>query len=133
MPSERPRHACGKTEVRHGAGRVRHTQYLALQEVRARWDYFQRHIRPLIEQTEGVIRDALHDRDMPANEIVDVLEGLARMRLNDLELRYQHQRLRTQLELLLQCPLADLAADMETPVESADARASRPAPRRVQP
>ncbi len=52
---------------------------------------------------------------MPANEVADLLDAVARMRLNDLELRYEHQRLRTRLELLLQCSLQDLATETPTP------------------
>lgn len=44
-----------------------------------------------------------------------MLESLARMQLSLLELRYQHQRLRTKLELFLGCPLADLAGEEPAP------------------
>jgi hypothetical protein len=65
---------------------------------------------------------------MPASEVTGLLEAFARMRLQDLELRYQHQRLRTRLELLLECPLGDLAGPMPTLAEPPEARTAVPSP-----
>jgi cobalt-zinc-cadmium efflux system outer membrane protein len=82
--------------------------YLELQDVQSRADYYRTHVRPLAGRTETVLREAFQDRAITAYELNDLLESLARMDLNDLELRYQHQRLRTRLEILLECRLSQL-------------------------
>jgi cobalt-zinc-cadmium efflux system outer membrane protein len=82
--------------------------YLELQDVQSRADYYRRHVRPLAGRTETALREAFQDRAITAYELNDLLESLARMDLDDLELRYQHQRLRTQLEILLECRLSQL-------------------------
>jgi cobalt-zinc-cadmium efflux system outer membrane protein len=82
--------------------------YLELQDVQSRSDYYRTHVRPLAGRTETALREAFQDRAITAYELNDLLESLARMDLNDLELRYQHQRLRTRLEILLECRLSQL-------------------------
>jgi cobalt-zinc-cadmium efflux system outer membrane protein len=79
--------------------------YVELENVQSRAEYYGRQIKPLLERTEVALRGAFEDRAVPAYELVDLLEYIARMRLHDVEVRYEHQRLRTQLEVLLECPL----------------------------
>jgi cobalt-zinc-cadmium efflux system outer membrane protein len=83
--------------------------YLELQDVQSRSDYYRTHVRPLAGRTETALREAFQDRAITAYELNDLLESLARMDLSDLELRYQHQRLRIRLEILLECQLSQLA------------------------
>lgn len=83
--------------------------YLQLGEVQKRWDYFQVKIRPLMEATEATLRESLNDRTMTAGDLIILRDEFAKMRLVELELRQTHVRLRTRLELLLECRLATLA------------------------
>jgi cobalt-zinc-cadmium efflux system outer membrane protein len=89
--------------------------YLQLQDVQARADYYRTHVRPLAGRTEIALREAFQDRAITAYELNDLLESLARMDLSDLELRYLHQRLRIQLEILLECGLSQLAGAETAP------------------
>jgi cobalt-zinc-cadmium efflux system outer membrane protein len=102
--------------------------YVELQNVQTQADYYRLHIKPLLQQTETALRGAFEDRVAPAYELVDLLEYMVRMRLHDVEVRYQHQRLRTQLEVLLECPLARAGAG-QVPAEAIPVPASKvPAP-----
>jgi outer membrane protein TolC len=82
--------------------------YVELQDTQARAEYYKTSIQPLTERTETALREAFEDRAVTAYELADLLESLARMKLSDLDLRHQHQRLRTRLELLLECPISSL-------------------------
>jgi cobalt-zinc-cadmium efflux system outer membrane protein len=83
-------------------------QYAEIQDVQSRWEYYRAEVRPLIRQTKEAIRESLEDNTVEAYELTRMLESLANMELKDLENRYQHQRLRTRLEIFLECPLRDL-------------------------
>ena len=100
--------------------------YAALQNAQSRWDYYGASIRPQMEQVERIIQEGFADRAAPAYELTALLEALARMRLVELELRYDHQRARTRLELLLECRLQDLSADA-SPLSAAPAAPLPPA------
>jgi len=80
--------------------------YVELENVQSRAEYYRLRIKPLLVRTEVALRGAFEERAVPAYELTDLLESIARMRLHDVEVRYEHQRLRTQLEVLLECPLA---------------------------
>jgi outer membrane protein, heavy metal efflux system len=82
--------------------------YRELEDVQSRADYYQTQIQPLTAQTETALHDAFEDRAVTAYELTDLFSSLVRMKLSDLELRHEHERLRTRLELLLECPLTDL-------------------------
>ena len=110
--------------------------YVELENVQSRADYYGQQIKPLLVRTEAALRGAFEDRAVPAYELVDLLESIVRMRLHDVEVRYEHQRLRTQLEMLLECPLARAgpvpaqAAPAEiVPAPAAKAAAAAAAPR----
>lgn len=89
--------------------------YAELQDVQSRWDYYGTKVRPLIQRTEAAMREAFEDRAVTDYELAQLLQSLAEMRLADLDLRYQHQRLRTRLEILLECRLAGLSNPPRTP------------------
>jgi len=81
--------------------------YTELIETQQRWEYFQRTVRPLLERTETTMQQAFEDRAVTAYELTDMLDAILRMRLSDLELRRQHQRLRTRLQIALECDLCE--------------------------
>jgi outer membrane protein TolC len=103
--------------------------YVELENVQSRAEYFDLRIKPLLQQTEVALRGAFEERAVPAYELVDLLEYIVRMRLHDVQMRYQHQRLRTQLEVLLECPLARAGGGQAqaAPAESVPAPAVKPA------
>jgi cobalt-zinc-cadmium efflux system outer membrane protein len=82
--------------------------YVELEDVQSRADYYRTHVRPLAGRTEAALREAFRDLLITPYELNDLLESLAHMDLYDLELRFLHQRLRTQLEILLECQLSQL-------------------------
>ena len=82
--------------------------YVELQAIQTRLDYYRTHLQPVAEQTETAIRDAAAETVRALGQISLLMEQLARMRVEELDLRYQHARLRTRLEVLLGCPLEDL-------------------------
>ena len=82
--------------------------YLSLQEAQSSADYYRLQVQPLMEQTETALREAFQDLAVNAYELAELLQTAARMRLDDLDVRYQHQRLRTRLELLLERPFPTL-------------------------
>jgi cobalt-zinc-cadmium efflux system outer membrane protein len=90
--------------------------YVELENVQSRADYYRLRIKPLLERTEVSLRGAFDERAVPAYELTDLLEYIARMRLHDAAIRYQHQRLRTQLEVLLECPLTRVGGGQVQPV-----------------
>jgi outer membrane protein, heavy metal efflux system len=85
--------------------------YLSLQQFQSNADYYRQHVRPLMEQTEAAIRAAFQDRAVNAYELAELLQTAARIRLDDLEIRYQHQRLRARLELLLEREFPTISED----------------------
>ena len=89
--------------------------YIELQDVQSRLDYFQSKLQPLALQAESALREAFQDRAVTDFELTDLLESLSRMKLTDLDLRHEHHRLRTRLELLLECPLSSLVGGGELP------------------
>jgi cobalt-zinc-cadmium efflux system outer membrane protein len=110
--------------------------YVELQNVQSQAEYYGLRIKPLLGRTEEALRGAFEDRAVTAYELTDLLESLARMRLHDVEVRYEHQRLRTQLEVLLECPLSRVgpgqtqAAPAEIiPAPAGKTAAPPPAPR----
>ena len=100
--------------------------YLELQVAQSRTEYYRTRIQPLMDQTEKSLRAAFEDRSVTAYELADLLKSLARMKLNDVELRHEHCRLRTRLELLLECPLSDLGGGELAPVPPESIRIPMP-------
>jgi hypothetical protein len=82
--------------------------YVELQDAQTRLDFHSLHVQPIVEQTEAAIRSADADKVLAPDQISELLEQVVRMRVEELELRYLHTRLRTRLEILLGCPLEDL-------------------------
>ena len=95
--------------------------------MQARSDYYRTQVRPLAERTATALREAFQDRAITAYELNDLLESLARMELSDLELRYEHQRLRTRLEILLECRLSQLAGESPAAAARGPPHPARPA------
>jgi cobalt-zinc-cadmium efflux system outer membrane protein len=62
---------------------------------------YEETIVPLTRQTEALLRDPDAARILDAVELSDELRKLGQIRLKHLELRYQHNQIRTTLELLL--------------------------------
>lgn len=88
--------------------------FLKLEDVQHRLTYHRTQVQPIVEQTEVAIRNAEVGKTLAPDRISELLEQLVRMRLEELELRFLHVRLRTRLEILLGCPLETLRdADVE--------------------
>jgi len=79
--------------------------YAEIQAIQARLGYHEAHIRPMLAQTEATIRDASVEKVLDPGRAAELLERLAKMRLEELDLRYRHASLRTRLEILLGRPL----------------------------
>jgi cobalt-zinc-cadmium efflux system outer membrane protein len=90
--------------------------YQELQDVQSRAEYYQARIQPLIDQTQQSLQSAFESRQVTAAEFTKLVETLSRMKLIDLELRYAHHRLRTRLELLLECPISSLGGSEIPPM-----------------
>jgi outer membrane protein, heavy metal efflux system len=86
--------------------------YVELQDVQSRAEYSKSNVHPLTEQTERALREAFENREVTAYELTELLGALARMKLGDLDLRHEHYRLRTRLELLLECPISAIGGDI---------------------
>ena len=83
--------------------------YLELQAAQTQLDYHRTRVQPIVEQTECAVRGAAADTVLAPGQISELMEQLARMRVEQLDLRYLHTRLRMRLEILLGCPLDDLS------------------------
>jgi len=81
--------------------------YVELQAVEENLDYYDVHLLPLVRQTELALDEALEGREISAAELVTLLEQFGKVRMDHLELRRQHNLLRTRLEILLERRLAD--------------------------
>lgn len=84
--------------------------YLELRNAQMRWDFHHTHVQPLIEQSHAAIRDAAAGKVLAPADVSQLLEQMAAMQVQQLELRYVHVRLRTRLEILLGCPLDEIPA-----------------------
>ena len=100
--------------------------YVELQDVQARAEYYSVQLRPLMERTEKALREAFKDQQVTAYELVDLLESMAAMQLNDVELRHEHQRLRMRLELLLECRLPAAPPALPNPPPSSSTMPTPP-------
>jgi cobalt-zinc-cadmium efflux system outer membrane protein len=76
---------------------------------------YEETIVPLTRKTEALLRDTDAARILDAVELSDELRKLGQIRLKHLELRYQHNQIRTTLELLLGRRLAAAETAAETP------------------
>jgi outer membrane protein, heavy metal efflux system len=90
--------------------------YNELQDTQSRAEFYKARIQPLTEQSEQAIETAFQDRTVTAYELTKLMETLSRLKLSDLELRYEHYRLRTRLELLLECPLSSFSEHEASPL-----------------
>ncbi len=79
--------------------------YLQLRDSQTRLEYHQGQVQPIVSQTEAALQAADVGKTLQPDQVSGLLEQLGRMRMEQLELRYLHMRLRTRLEILLGCPL----------------------------
>lgn len=82
--------------------------FVQLQAAQRQLDYHRTHVKPLVEQTETAVSNAAAEKVLAPVQLSELMEQLVQMRLEQLELRYLHARLRLQLELLLGFPLESL-------------------------
>jgi outer membrane protein TolC len=85
--------------------------YLELRAVDADLEYYTRQLLPMAERATTTLQQAFRERAVGAAELVDLLQQAGRIRKSHLDLRWQHVRLRARLEVLLEQPLSELAAD----------------------
>jgi cobalt-zinc-cadmium efflux system outer membrane protein len=92
--------------------------YLQLRPIEAAVAQYEAKIVPLARQTEQLLRDPNVAQTLDPVDISDQLRKLVQIRLKHLQLRYQHNLIRTQLELLLGRRLSTgRAAEAPRPVE----------------
>jgi len=84
--------------------------YVQLLSVRSRLQYYDAHVMPLIDKTEAsILSDPQQQQQaIGANQVSDLLQEFAKMRVSHLELRYLYNKLLVRLELFLGCRLDDL-------------------------
>lgn len=79
--------------------------YLQLLDAQARLEFHQRQVEPIVTQSESTLQSPDASTALQPDQVSELFEQLARMRVEQLELRYLHTRLRTRLEILVGCPL----------------------------
>jgi cobalt-zinc-cadmium efflux system outer membrane protein len=89
--------------------------YLELRATQSRLELYQTHVRPAAEDAEKTIREARAEEVLTPSRISELLEQLVRVRVQHLDLRYRHDRLRTRLEILLGRPLRELQEEAPAP------------------
>jgi outer membrane protein TolC len=75
--------------------------YLQLQPIERALAQYEEKIAPLARRTQELLRDPDAAAVLDPVQLTDQLRNLAQIRLKQLELRYQHNQIRAQLELLL--------------------------------
>ncbi len=83
--------------------------YLRLQAAQRQLEYCRLELEPLVQRSEAVVRGAAADTVLAPVQLSELLQQVVQMRIEQLDLRYVHARLRMQLELLLGCRLESLA------------------------
>jgi cobalt-zinc-cadmium efflux system outer membrane protein len=82
--------------------------YVELQAAQTQLEYHRTHVRAIVVETESAIRGAAAETVLAPGQLSELMEQLARMRVEELNLRYNHTRLRMRLEILVGCPLENL-------------------------
>lgn len=77
------------------------SMYAELCAAQSRLDFYQVHVEPMLAEIEETIRQGGAERVLDPGRTAELLEQLVRMRLEYLDLRYLHARLRMKLEILL--------------------------------
>jgi cobalt-zinc-cadmium efflux system outer membrane protein len=75
--------------------------FLQLRPIEAALAQYDERILPLVRRTEELLHDPQASQALDPVEISDQLRKLVKIKLKQLELRYQHNLIRTKLELLL--------------------------------
>lgn len=107
--------------------------YDELRSLQARLRYYEKDVLPLADRTEATLREDAVALAIRPVEISRLLEEFVVMRVTYLQLRYRHEQLYRQLEIMLGCPLAMLEAGrgpagVTTAPESIPAPPSQPWP-----
>ncbi len=82
--------------------------YAELKAVQLRLDYYDTHVEPVLQETEKTLLESPPEKTLDPGRTVGLLEQITKMRLEHLNLRYQHARLRTRLEIFLGRTLEEL-------------------------
>jgi len=81
--------------------------FLQLRPIEAALEQYDERILPLVQRTEELLHDPEASQVLDPVEVSDQLRKLVKIKLKQLELRYQHNLIRTKLELLLGRRLLD--------------------------
>lgn len=84
--------------------------YVQLMSIQSRLEFYARRATPLANRTEATIRDAFEKGVIESAQVSDLLQEFTRMQIDQLDLRYQHNRLRRRLELFLGKSFPELLA-----------------------
>jgi cobalt-zinc-cadmium efflux system outer membrane protein len=75
--------------------------YLQLRPIEAALEQYDVRVLPLVRRAEELLHDPQASQALDPVEVSDQLRKLVKIKLKQLELRYQHNLIRTKLELLL--------------------------------
>lgn len=89
--------------------------YLQLRPIEAALEQYQRRIVPLARQTEQLMTDPEALQALDPVDLSNQLRKLTQVRLKHLQLLYQHNLIRTQLELLMGRRIGHLTVDEQPP------------------
>jgi cobalt-zinc-cadmium efflux system outer membrane protein len=79
--------------------------YLQVLDTQTWLEFHHRQVQPIVTQTESTLQAPDVTPLLLPDQVSELFEQLGRMRVEQLELRYLHTRLRTRLEILVGCPL----------------------------
>ena len=98
---------------------------LSLQKAQSSAEFYSLHVRPLAAETEAAVREAFQSSAVNAFELAELLETVARVRLEDLDVRYQHQRLRRGWNCYWSVPCRDSLRSTSRPARQMTIAASK--------
>ena len=107
--------------------------YLELTSLQYGLQYYEDEVAPLAERTEADFLTQFDSEAIGADQASALLQNFAKMRVNHLQLRYRCDQLRTRLELLLGCRLADLQSDPLSDTSEAERAELIPMPEPIAP
>jgi len=83
--------------------------YVRLVSLQSRLNYYQSQVTPVVERTHATLDSPDTRRALPADQASDLLRSLLQLRLEQLQLRYDYNRLRRRLEIFLGRRVDELA------------------------
>ncbi len=108
----------GRAQVRVSQAQTRVTElatlndvavaYLELTATQSSLRYYEDYVTPLLERTQADFLQEFGNQAISPDQISALLREFARMRISYLQLQYRCAQLRTRLELLLGCRIAEL-------------------------